>query len=152
VVEVGAPRAGDAQALAANLRDQDREECRAAGVGSVEAAVEDGIARSTLCWTARLDGELVCVFGVAPGGTVLAPVGIVWMLGTPLVARHRRTLQRLTPGYIQQMLGAFPHLVNRVHARNTLAVRWLKRMGFVLHPAEAVPPYGEPFHLFEMKR
>ena len=151
-VEVGPPRKGDAAELAANLRDQDREELRAAGVMNAEHAIADGIRRSALCWTARVDGEMACVFGVAPLGTMLDPRGVPWMLGTPLVPRHRRTLQELTPRYIQQMLEAYPHLLNQVHAKNTVATRWLRKMGFVLQPPTPTGPYGEPFHLFEMKR
>ena len=152
VVDVSRPQPGDAAELAANLRDQDAEELRAAGVLNAELAIADGIRRSPLCWTARVDGEIACVFGVAPFGTALDPRGVPWMLGTPLVPKHRRTLQQMTPGYIAQMLEAFPHLLNQVHAKNTVATRWLRKMGFVLQPPMPVGPYGELFHLFEMKR
>lgn len=152
VVDVGPPQPGDAAELVLNLRDQDRAECLAAGTTDILAAIEHGIRTSTLCWTARVDGELVCIFGVAPVGTLLDPRGACWMLGTPLVPKHRRMLQVLTPRYIAQMLEAFPHLLNQVHAKNTVATRWLRKMGFVLQPPTPVPPHGELFHLFEMKR
>lgn len=152
VVDVASPRPGDVQELVANLRDQDRAECIAAGVTDIEAAVAHGIRTSTLCWSARVDGELACIFGVAPIGTVLDPRGACWMLGTPLVRKHRRMLQELTPRYIAEMLEAYPHLLNQVHANNTVATRWLRKMGFVLQHPIPVPPHGELFHLFEMKR
>ena len=44
----------------------------------------------------------------------------------------------------------FGRLYNTVHAENTLAVRWLRRMGFVLHEPHAHPDTGEMFHYFEM--
>jgi hypothetical protein len=31
-------------------------------------------------------------------------------------------------------------------------VRWLRRIGFTLHPAEPLGPLGVPFHRFEMER
>ncbi len=152
LLEVGAPQPGDAQELVDNLRDQDVAECHAAGVTDIVAAVEDGIRRSQLVWTARVDGEIACVFGVAPLGTVLDPRGVAWLLGTPLVARHRRILARQAPVYISRMLEVFPYLMNQVHAKNTVATSWLRKMGFILQPPHPIPPHGEMFHLFEMKR
>jgi hypothetical protein len=53
------------------------------------------------------------------------------------------------PRYIRMMLEDNPRLVNRVHARNSVAVRWLQRVGFTLHPATP-EQNGEMFHTFEM--
>lgn len=151
-VEVKRPQPGDAEELAANLREQDRVEVEALGHTDMRAVIQRGIDCSALCWTARVNGELACVFGVAPLGTMLDPRGVPWMLGTPLVPKHRRILARLAPQYIAQMLEAFPHLLNQVHTKNAVATGWLRKMGFVLQPPTPVPPYGELFHLFEMKR
>ncbi len=151
-VDIAPPTVADIDELVVNMRDQDVEELRAVGYDDPRVAVERSIAASKLCWTARVGGKLACIFGLSQIGTVLAPVGAPWMLGTPLVPQHKRSLARLTPRYIAQMLKAAPDLLNLVHARNTVAVQWLKRMGFRLHPAQPIPPYGEPFHLFEMHR
>lgn len=151
VVDVGPPREGDAALLAAGLRDQDRAELAAVGITDAEATITQSIAASALCWSARVDGELACVFGVAPLGSILDPRGACWMLGTPLVPKHRRILARLAKPYISRMLEAYPHLVNQVHAKNTVSVRWLAKTGFVLQRPVPVPPHGALFHLFEMK-
>jgi len=90
----------DAEELYANLRPADRAECEAYGKPSVEDGIQDSVKDSTgFCWTARREGELMAVFGVAPiaftgqwGG-----FGSPWMLGTPLLDRHPRILQRLAP-------------------------------------------------------
>jgi hypothetical protein len=74
------------------------------------------------------------------------------MLGTPLLNRHPRILQRLAPEYVGIMLKAFPHLMNFVHTKNTRSVRWLKRLGFHLHAPELYGTRGELFHRFEMHR
>jgi hypothetical protein len=42
-------------------------------------------------------------------------------------------------------------LVNFVHAENTTSVRWLRRLGFTVHEAQAFGALGEPFHPFEMR-
>ena len=98
---------------------------------------------------ARVDGQVACVFGVRPV-TFLGREGVPWMLGTPLVAQHARAFIKNSRPYIAQMLRAYPHLMNYVHAPNHQAIGWLKRMGFVLGPAVTAPT-GEMFHPFEMR-
>jgi hypothetical protein len=150
-VETRPPTEGDIDALVAGMRRQDVAEVQAAGHTDLRAAVADGVRRSHWCLTAAIGGEVVCIFGVAPLGSLLDNRGVPWMLGTDLVPRNRRALARLAPGYIRRMLQTYPHLVNVVHARNTVAVGWLKRVGFHLHPAQPRGPHGEPFHVFEVR-
>lgn len=141
--------ASDAVELAAGLRRADRAELAAMGLRL------DAVGRSLECSTwslaVRVDGRLGCVFGVAPlGGAFFSDVGVPWMLGTDLVRRHQRLLMRDSPAYIRAMLDQFPNLLNFVHAENVEAVRWLKRMGFTLHPAAPHGPFGALCHKFEM--
>lgn len=139
---------GDAALLAANLRACDREELQAVGYWDALAPIADSVRTSDLCWTALADGELACIIGVAP---LDERTGAPWMLGTPLLDAHARVLVRKTPEYIARMLGAFPHLLNFVHAENTTSVHWLRRLGFTLHAATPYGARGEMFHQFEMR-
>lgn len=148
-VVVRATVPGDVDILFANLRTSDRIECAAYG-DDVLALIRSSVARSLLCWTGVVDGELAAIIGVTPLD-VLNGVGVPWMLGTTVLDRHSRILVRRTPEYIARMLAAFPHLVNYVHAKNTTSVRWLRRLGFTLHEAEPFGPFGEPFHRFERR-
>ena len=143
-------QSGDAELLAANLRAADLAECLAYGREDLTAGIVGSANRSMLCWTAFIDGELAAILGVAPVN-VMAGIGSPWMLGTPVLDRHSRVLVQRTPGYIAKMLNAFPHLVNFVHAKNTTSVRWLRRLGFTLHPAVPYGAAGELFHPFEMR-
>lgn len=148
-VDVRPVEPGDVAALAANLRQQDRDELDAAGHPDHLHAIRISAAMSDWARTALVDGKVACIFGVAPMGGLLDPRGVPWMLGTDLVPQNRRALARLAPGYIRSMLQTYPHLLNTVHARNTLAVRWLARAGFTLHAPH--DHNGEPFQLFEMR-
>ena len=141
---------GDAQLLYANLRVSDREEVLAAGRTDILGAIEQGVKSSTLCWTGFIDGQLAAILGVAPIN-LLGGVGSPWMLGTPVLDAHSRVLVRTTPPYIAEMRQAFPVLFNFVYANNTTSVRWLKRLGFVVHPPQPYGPHGAPFHYFEMR-
>ena len=148
--EFRVPVEADIDTLAANMREQDVAELYALGHTDLREVVAHSVRASTWCRAAFVGDELGCIFGLAKVGTVLAPVGVPWMLGTPLVRTHRRILAKLAPAYIRAMLQEAPHLVNMVHAHNTVAVQWLKHVGFHLHPAAPQGPRGEPFHLFEM--
>lgn len=132
------------------MRAQDVAECRAVGLTDLRRAVVESVAASSMVWTARVDGKVAAIFGVAPSGTALAPAGAPWMLGTPLVAQQARVLVKHAKHYIAQMLNCFPVLANYVHARNTVSRQWLARSGFRLGPAEKAPT-GEMFHRFEME-
>jgi hypothetical protein len=141
-VEYRKPTEADAAELATNLHPQDVAELQALGFTDMAHVVKHCVLLSDWCLAARVDGALACVFGVGQGGSP-------WMLGTAVVARHSRSLAREAPRYIRKMLEDNPRLVNRVHARNSVAVRWLKRVGFTLHPATP-EANGEMFHTFEM--
>ena len=120
-VEIRAYRAGDGFRLAAQLRDQDKAELDAAGHTNHYGAILESVKRSEVVLTAEVDGRLAAVLGLSRAGTALAPYGVPWMLGTPLVPKHRRALARLAPRYIRAMLQVYPVLRNLVHADNTVA-------------------------------
>lgn len=146
------PTAADVTELVANLRDQDVDELRAAGYEDFASIITESLARSDWAVTATVDGRLACIFGVSAAGTLLSAYGVPWMLGTSLVATNRRALARLAPRYIHEMLQAYPTLRNLVHADNTVALGWLRHVGFTIGPVVPHPNTGAPFHVFELNR
>lgn len=142
-------QAGDVEALVADLRFADLQEVLASTTGRVDNAVLDSVQASSEVYTAECDLGLLAVFGVAPL-SMLPPVGAPWLLGTSLLERNSRVLVRLSPMYIQRMLGSFQQLLNYVDARNEKSVRWLRRVGFTIREPEPYGPYGLPFHRFDM--
>lgn len=150
MLEFVAPTAAHIGELVANLRQADRVELDSGGHFDYRHCIGQSLAMSSHAVTALDGGRVVAVFGVVPL-SILNGVGSPWMLGTDLVTRRRRALMQHAPAYIRTMLRAYPHLVNLVHADNQFAVRWLQRVGFVLHPAEPHPATGALFHRFEMK-
>lgn len=141
----------DVADLAINLRAADAREIRAYGhQQEVMPALIDSALRSTLCWTATIDGEVAAILGCTPL-SLLSGQGSPWMMGTPVLDRHSRILVRHTPGYIARMLAVFPHLVNYVHAENATSIRWLRRLGFTVYPPVPYGAPGEIFHPFELR-
>jgi len=149
-VEIRPATAQDAIDLAQGLRPADIAELHACGHSDLDEVVARSVRVSSMCWAAFVDGQIACVIGVAPL-SLLGGLGAPWMLGTPVLDKASRVLVRRTPEYISKMLGAFPHLLNYVHADNGTSVRWLKRLGFVFGEPFAHPRSGETFYPFEMR-
>ena len=148
-IEVRPVRDEDFAELATNMRPQDVDECHAMGVTDLEQGLRACHRVSMLSWTATVDGQVACVFGVG-SLSCLTGEGSPWLLGTNLIDKNAGAFIRRTMPYIRRMLLAFPHLTNYVDARNTRSVTWLRRVGFTLHPAAPYGPHGVPFHRFEM--
>jgi len=142
-------REGDLDYLAEHLRKADRKEL-AASVGrekTVRQVLEDAVRASARLWVfAEADGTPLAVFGAAPLPQGASP----WMLGTDRAANHPRTLVAWGRKYARRMLDEYGRLLNFVDARNTTSVRWLRRIGFRIHPPVPYGPEGVMFHPFDM--
>lgn len=141
---------GDAEDLAPRLRQADVDEVTAASGRPPLEVLQVSVSLSTHSWAVEINDELACLMGVTPV-SILSGIGCPWLLGSDEVPRHAGAFIKQTLIYIPLMLDAYPHLFNLVDARNTKAIRWLKRAGFNVMPPV---PYGKsdmPFHPFEMK-
>lgn len=145
------PHQTDVVGVALHMRAADRAECRAAGASDLLHTVEASVAHSSWARAARVDGDLMGIFGVCPLGTVLSPVGVPWALGTDLVGRHPKVFMRWAAAALAEMLKLYPVLLNYVHADNALAVRWLRHAGCDVAPAAPYGPRGALFHRFEKR-
>lgn len=140
---------GDAQQVALHMRVGDVAECSAVGLTPFQAVMH-GYANSVM-FRAATDraGQVLCVLGIVPLDE--GKRGIIWMLGTPTLALHRRALTVEPLRYIDEAFkSGFQQLLNYVPASNTVSTRWLARCGFTLHPAVPYGIDGQPFHLFTL--
>lgn len=126
----------DARELAPLLRAEDRAEVIALGIEPVDGLLQS-LAAAREAWTYRDDGRIICMAGVAPL-SLIGSTGVPWLLGSPLVASHRRAFMVETRRMVAQWLSIFPVLRNVVDARYEAAIRWLRWLGFTV---------GEPFPL-----
>jgi hypothetical protein len=141
---------GDTEALLADLRPADAEECDALlGPGKQVQALTASIDQSVACWVLTVNGGVAAIFGVGMA-SLLDEHGLPWMLGTSLIDRFPGAFIRQCRPYIARMLAVCPSLVNVVDARNTRSIAWLKRMGFTILPAQPMGAAGLPFHPFFM--
>lgn len=96
----------------------------------------------------RWNGRLVALFGCEPAN---AGSGIPWMLCTTTLADvPRRQMAAISEQVVEDWRGRFACLGNMVHRHNDRALRFVRWLGFTIHP-ETIGPDGE-FFLFEWRR
>lgn len=145
----------DALALAPRMRAEEVAEVRASGGFYPREALIDSLAHSDEAWTALFDGQVACMWGVAevPGSSALTGrVGAVWLLTSDLVERYPKTFWRACRGELARLFERWAVLVNAIDARHEKAVRWARRLGFPLQPADSFGEYALPFHRFRVRR
>jgi len=150
VVELREPTSYDVEYLISNMRQPDIDELMAL-VGNVANVVKESVRLSNYKWSVYANNEFVCIFGIG-SPTLLSDTGIVWMLGTDLLEKHKGSFIRHSREYIEAMLDVYPYLTNFVDARNKRTIRWLKFMGFTFKEAKILGKARLPFHQFEMRK
>ncbi len=141
---------GHARELAENMRWPDCEEVWAAAHLYPLQATLLSLEASRDATTGLADGRVVCMFGVGPAA-IISTTGIPWLLTTDGVERHARAFLKRNKAVVAAMRAKYPLLRNYVDERNTVAIKWLKWLGFEILPAEPFGVEGLPFHPFEMR-
>jgi len=131
----------DARELAPLLRAEDRAEVLALGVTPVDGLLQS-LDAAREAWTWRDDGRIICMAGVAPL-SLIGSTGVPWLLGSTLIATHRRAFMVESCRLVERWLTQFDALRNVVDARYTAAIRWLGWLGF-----EIGPPFSLAHGLF----
>lgn len=137
----------DGKHIAANMRDMDVFECRAAGLEPLEA-INDGVEKSSQVWTFCYGNLPLCVFGAVPdsvGGAVF------WLLGTKDIRHHKRAFMMASKKYRDIYLNRYRYLTNVVCMENHESVRWLKWLGAEFQDDTAII-MGKPFQRFYLER
>ena len=142
--------AEDIRELVPILRKADRDEILAVTNRDVEEVLLESLQHSVLAWTGRVNGELLCVFGVVSLG-LMTGNGIPWLLGSGHIDKYARTFMRQTKPYMKKMRRVCPTMINYVDVRNIKSIAWLKRLGFSILDAEPWGVSGMPFYRFEMR-
>ncbi|MCG7932113.1 MAG: hypothetical protein N0E44_18945 [Candidatus Thiodiazotropha lotti] len=136
--------------LLADLRQADADEMAALSFSDPHDTVAKSIALSPRAYTLRVEGELVCIFGVGMISMV-GPEGAPWLLGTNAIKRHRRVFLELSKPISTYLLSNYAHLRQLVDVRNRLSVRWLKWLGFDFHGPIEAGHKGELFFVVTME-
>lgn len=136
-----------ARAMAPRVRPEDAAEFWAAGQRTPLQALEASVSASIRAWAWLVDGAPIFMCGVA-SANLIGDVGMPWAISAVEVGRNRKGFLRVSQNAFEQIVAMFPKLENRVDARYAASVRWLKWLGFTVHPAEPYGAAGLPFHRF----
>lgn len=131
-------------------RDDDVAEC-AAGDTTPEAACQYGVDTFPgLTFTIMDNYTPVGMFGACdfPGRP---GVGVAWLLGTKGIFGVIPSFNEQVPLWFNLLNSHYPLLTNWVDDRNTLAKRWLERIGATLIVKEPYGSQGLPFWRFERR-
>ena len=142
---------GDVVELGVGMREADRLEVRASTGRDPRDAVRESFEGSKEAWSLRIDGELICMWGVADiWDDLLAQgvVGVVWMLTTDAIERHKGGFIKAAHEFFPTLFERWGTLVNAVDIRHEKALRWGERMGFVFLEPRPFGFEGRDFRLF----
>jgi hypothetical protein len=134
---------GDGDALLANMRRKDIEECKALGM-SPGRAMRVSIKESIYAKGAWLDGKIVAMWGV--GGSLLSDHGCAWMVTGNGVEKIPLTFVKISMREVDKMHLYKTVLSNYVWADYPEAVKFFKVIGFTVQDARPVGKHGNLFH------
>jgi len=123
----------DVQHILATVRQENLDELELIGIG-IQDALEWSLGHSEEAFVAVFDGVPVCAFGVI--ATDDPHVGRPWMVGTSEIDKHKLAFLRGSKVVVAELLTYWGTLRNVADARNARGLRWLRFMGFTIHPAE----------------
>lgn len=138
----------EAEDIARIVRDADREEIDALGMGMVEA-LKTCFGGSMKASKIVIGGHVVAVFGDAFHS---AEVGVPWLISTYHVERHPKAFLQVCRPEVREMLTRHQSLLNFVDVRNKSAVKWLKWLGFEFMEAIPYGPKGLMFYPFKIDK
>lgn len=139
----------DATYVATHLRNADKLELIRCGWADFETPLRQSVEMSPFAGVALKDDVPICVFGLLPD-SLIGDRARVWLLGTPLISRVKKTFIKYAHRFIEEMLGRYPILYNAVDAQNEPAKRLLQALGATFY--QTVDMHGSPFLLFEIRR
>ena len=151
MIELVAPTEELVQKIADNMRKEDVAEVWASHHHLPYDALMGGWEVSDYNTVVLVDGEPICMFGLAKGD-LLSGSGVVWLLGCDLAKKHKRVFLKISKPIIDEMLTICPRLSNMVHAKNKASIRWLKWLGFTIEEPVPHGPDKELFHYFHLER
>lgn len=141
----------DAVALSLVMRQGDVDECWAAAHKKPLQALLDAMNASRDAKVCQYGDEILCMFG-SGCSVLIGGVSYPWMLSSEKLIEHRRAFLRVGKAYVELLARDFDVIKNVVDARNTVAVKWLKSLGFEIKDPIPFGPDRMPFHPFEMVR
>lgn len=148
-IEIRKPTERDMRMLVANLRPADQEELKAYFSDDFDFIVKTSVKYSRDAWSVIVNGKLLFICGVGRT-SLIGDVGCPWLLGTTHISQFPKEFYKQSLQIVNEIRQNYKLLINHVYTKNTVAIRYLKRMGFELKDPVPHGANGELFHPFGM--
>jgi hypothetical protein len=116
--------------VASRMAAADRAEVLALAGHSPAQALEHALAASAEAYTGIVDGRAECIFGLAHLTDQFASP---WLLATEDLPKAKFCFLRENKRVLDIWQAQHPVLVNYVDERHTVAIRWLRWLGFQIY-------------------
>lgn len=137
-------------ALKINVCEADCLEIWRTSMAEPDKAIARAIVSSRDAFTALLDGEIICIFGVVTS-SVINGTGSPWLLGSDLIKENPFEFLGRSKKYMAKLKEGYSKLENHVDVDNKVSILWLRWLGFKI--SKDAKPYGivgKPFKRFTM--
>jgi hypothetical protein len=142
---------GDIIYLKNHLRKEEIEEIWASHASTPEQALLGSYLSSIKCFTLLIGDVPAAMFGIAPD-TLLGEKACIWLLGTNMLAKIKKTFMVLSKKFIDAMLGDYPYLYNYVDFRYKKSLQWLQWCGAKISDPVPFGPEQLPFCRIVIRR
>jgi hypothetical protein len=142
----------DAVEMAPVMRQSEVDEILASGGKEPLPTLLEALNSSTESWVAFFDGRIACMWGVAPRSGVMSGEGIAWLLTTPVIESYKQEFWAYCTASLLDLLSRWDTLVNAIDCRHGKAIRWAKKLGFVLEEPAPFGVAGLPFQAFKVRK
>jgi len=141
----------DIKDLHNNLREADKQELLATTSLNLYDVIKDSVELSTYAQAATFNDELVCLWGVCPI-SMISRKGSPWMLSTSVIEKYPLAFLKRCKPVIEKFTDNYNYLENHVDVRNTVAIHWLKWLGFKFDEPKPWGIKGFDFQRFTMEK
>lgn len=121
-VEIGSAKVSELKEALANSKAQ--------LVAGAERKLDYLAMLSQYVWVGRINGEIVCAFGVIPP-SVLSSTAYLWSVTTEAVEEHKFIFIRYSQRMIEKVHREFPRLIGHANPNNPKSIKWLRWLGAV---------------------
>ena len=137
--------------LAETMQIEDKQSVWALAHFSPEQGLKHSLTNSIESYTWLADNKVGAIYGIT-SGTLLDSYVCPWFLGSDLVKKYPRIFLTGCKEWVEDTVNKYDWLQNYVDARHKRSIKWLKWMGFKIHPEQPLGLDGLLFHKNELRK
>jgi hypothetical protein len=137
--------------LAETMQKEDKNSIWALSHLSPEQGLRHSLRNAVQSNTWLVNGEVGAIYGISKPH-LLSDSACAWMLGSGVIMHYPKYFMEGSRDWVHDAVDRYGILRNFVDARHKRSIRWLKWLGFTLHPAIPIGIERLPFHPNELRK